>query len=173
MKSRRWCSCLACGDPGSGRDMDCLCHRSYGPIRVFFQASYSWRSEGLFDQSFSVAPPVQALKGLNCLGSFSVIWRVRHIGGAPLLRSYSAVQCVRRWMGQPLYCSAADSGMWGETGDGDGSTLYVWLSGIVLPPWLPTFPPQAFPPQVSALISAPSVSPQSTAALTVELLHNP
>ena len=38
------------------RDTDCLVSRSYGSIRVFFQASCSWRSEGLFDQSFSVAP---------------------------------------------------------------------------------------------------------------------
>ena len=30
------------------RDVDCLCGRSYGPIRVFFQASCIWRSEGLF-----------------------------------------------------------------------------------------------------------------------------
>ena len=31
---------------------------------AFFQASCSWRSEGIFGQSFSVAPPVQALRGL-------------------------------------------------------------------------------------------------------------
>ena len=30
------------------RDMDCLHPRSYGPIRVFFQAFCSWWSEGLF-----------------------------------------------------------------------------------------------------------------------------
>ena len=30
------------------RDINCLHVRSYGPIRVFFQASCSWRSEGLF-----------------------------------------------------------------------------------------------------------------------------
>ena len=40
------------------RDTDCLCHRSYGPIRIFFLASCSWQSEGLFGQSFSVAPPI-------------------------------------------------------------------------------------------------------------------
>ena len=45
------------------RDTDCLHHRSYGPIRVFFRASCSWQSEGLFGQSFSVAPPIQALEG--------------------------------------------------------------------------------------------------------------
>ena len=37
--------------------------RSYGPIRVFFQASCSWRSEGLFGQCFSIALPVQAFRG--------------------------------------------------------------------------------------------------------------
>ena len=63
------------------RDMDCLRCRSYGPIRVFFQASCSWQSEGLFGQSFSVALPSLALKGLPCLGSFYVIRHVWHLKG--------------------------------------------------------------------------------------------
>ena len=45
------------------RDTDCLHCRSYGPIRVFFQASYSLWSEGLFNQSISIAPPFQDLEG--------------------------------------------------------------------------------------------------------------
>ena len=61
------------------RDMNCLCWRSYGSIRVFFQASYSWWSEGLFGQSFSIALPVQELKGLPCLESVSVVWCIRHL----------------------------------------------------------------------------------------------
>ena len=67
----------------SCRDMDCLRCRSYGPIRVFFHASCSWQSEGLFSQFLSVALQVQALRGLPCLRSFSVVWCVRHIEGAP------------------------------------------------------------------------------------------
>ena len=39
---------------------------------LFFRAFCSWRSEGLFDQSFSLAPLIQALGGLPCLGSFSL-----------------------------------------------------------------------------------------------------
>ena len=144
------------------RDTDCLCCRSYGPIKAFFRASCSWPSEGLFGQSFSIAPPVQALRGLPCLGSFSVVPRIRHIEGPPgwvlLCRSvhqalkespwvgpYSVVQCVRHLMGQPLYCSAANVGVWRERGY-DGSTPYGGLSSIPLLPWLPGFPPQAFPP---------------------------
>jgi len=46
------------------RDTDCLCCRSYGPIRVFFPASYI---------SLSIAPAIQALRGLPWLGSFSVV----------------------------------------------------------------------------------------------------
>ena len=107
------------------RDMDCLHRRSYGPIRVFFQTSSSWRSEGLFGRSFSVAPPIQALRGLPCLGSFSVVWSIGHIEGPPWLGSYSVVQCVRHLMGQPLCCSAADAGILGERGYGDGSTLHM------------------------------------------------
>ena len=48
-------------------------------------------------------------------------------------------------MGQPLYCSAANVGVWRERGY-DGSTPYGGLSSIPLLPWLPGFPPQAFPP---------------------------
>ena len=50
----------------------------------FFRASCSWRSESLFSQSFSVAPPLQALRGFPCLGSLSVVRHIRHIEGAPL-----------------------------------------------------------------------------------------
>ena len=59
----------------------------------FLQASCTWKSEGLFGQSFSIALPIQALRGLPYLGSFSVVWCVRHTEGAPWLGSYS----VDRW----------------------------------------------------------------------------
>jgi len=49
------------------RDTDCLHWRSYSPIRVFFPASCSWQSEGLFGQSFSIASLIQALRGLPFL----------------------------------------------------------------------------------------------------------
>ena len=76
--------------------------QSYGPIRVFIPASCSWRSEGLFGQSLSVAPPVQALRGLPCLGSFSVVWRLRHIEGHPRLGSYSVDWRVSHLKGHPV-----------------------------------------------------------------------
>ena len=41
------------------------------------------------------------------------------------VRSYSVVQCIRHLIGQPLYCSAADAGVWGEAGYGDGSTPFA------------------------------------------------
>ena len=95
------------------RDTDCLHCGSCGPIRVFLWASCSWQSKRLFGQSFLVAPPVQALRGLSCLGSFSVFQCIRHIEGQPLagvilcslecqalkgapwVGSYSVVQCIR------------------------------------------------------------------------------
>ena len=92
--------------------------------------------------SFLIVPPIQALRGLPCLGSFSVIWCLKHIEGLPWLGSYSVAGasgtergtlggvllcssvsgCL---VGQALYCSAADAGMWGERGYGDGSTPYT------------------------------------------------
>ena len=65
------------------RDLDCLGGRSQGPIRVLFQTSCSWLSEGLFGQSFSVAPPTQARRGIPCLGSYCVDQGVRHLEGHP------------------------------------------------------------------------------------------
>ena len=47
------------------------------------------------------------------------------------------------------------------------------LSSTALLPWLPDFPPPAFPTMISSLTSPQSVSLQSTAALTLGLLHNP
>ena len=63
--------------------------------------------------------------------------------------------------------------MWGERGYGDGSNPYEWLSRIALLPWLPGFPPQAFPTTTSSLTCPQSISPQLTAALALGLLHNP
>ena len=97
------------------RDTNCLHSRSYGPIRVFFRASCSWQSEGLFGQSFSVALPVQALKGIPCLGSFFVVQHIRHIEGLPLtgvLLCSSAHQSLKGslWLGSysSSVCQAFD-----------------------------------------------------------------
>ena len=79
--------------------------------------------------------------------------------------SYSVVQCIRSLMSQPLCCSAADAGVSGKRGHGDGSTPYIWLSCIALLPWLPGFPPQAFPTTISLLTSPWSFSLQLTGAL--------
>ena len=49
----------------------------------------------------------------------------------------------------------------GERGYGDDFTHYAWLSSISLLPWLPGFPPQAFPTTVSSLTSlSPSLHSQ-------------
>ena len=109
--------------------MDCLPQELWPNQSLFFRASHSWRSEGLFGQSFSITPPIQALRGLPCLRSFSVVRCLRHIEGTPWVGSYSVdlcishlkghpgwscsvVQWVRHLMGQPLYCPAANAGMW-------------------------------------------------------------
>ena len=116
---------------------------------LFFWASCSWQSEGLFGQSFSTALPVQALRGLPCLGSFSVVQHVRHIEGTPWMGSYSVDWHIRNLKEHPgwsptlkfsawgvwwarLYFSAANAGVWGERGYGGGSTPYAWLSSIPL-----------------------------------------
>ena len=73
-------------------------------LSVFIRASCSRRSEGLFGHSFSVAPPVRALRGLPCPGAFSVVWCQAHRWDL-WLGSYSVVQCIKHLMGQPLLFS--------------------------------------------------------------------
>ena len=82
--------------------------QSYGPIRVFIPASCSWRSEGLFGQSFSIAPPIQALRGLLSWDPslwFSMSGTQRGSAGW----DPTFYQCVRHLMGLPFYCSAANA----------------------------------------------------------------
>ena len=77
-------------------------------------------------------------------------------------------------MGQPLYCSAADAGVWGQKEAILMALLPMHDSAVsTLLPWLPGFPPQAFPTTVSSLTSPRSLFPQLTAALVLGLLHNP
>ena len=172
------------------RDMDCLRCRSYGPIRVFFWASCSWRSEGLFGHSFSIAPPIQAFRRLPCLGSFSVVWCIRQIEGPSWLGSYFVDWCVRHlkghpgwgpilyfsvsglWWGQSLYCSAAMTLACGEreamlmapppTCDSAVSTCFHGCQAFLH---------RHFPPNLLPHIPL-SVSLQSTAALTLGVFHN-
>ena len=61
--------------------------------------------------------------------------------------------------------------MLGERGFGDGATCYVDSAVITLLPWLPGFPPQAFPTTISSLTSPLSVSLQSTTALDLGLFQ--
>ena len=130
------------------------------PYQSLFQAPCSWWPEGLFGQYFSVAPPLQALRGIPCPGSFSVVPRVRHIDGLPwlvdqcirLLKWHSGlgstlVQHVRPLLGQPLYCSTSNASVWRARGDGDGSTAYAWLSSMPCFHGCLAFLHRYFPPQ--------------------------
>ena len=68
---------------------------------LFLWVSCSWQSEGFFGQSLCIALPIQALRELPCLGSFSVVQRIRHIEGPPWLRSYFVDQDIRHLKGHP------------------------------------------------------------------------
>ena len=122
----RWCSCLACGDPGSAK---CA-----GPRTAL--------AAGVMALSESFLKPLVAGDQKASLASLSpYLCQFRHIEGVLLCRSvcqalkglpcvgsYSVVQCIRRLMGQPLYCSAANYGMcvW----ESHAYTRYVWLSSM-------------------------------------------
>ena len=93
---------LACRDPSGTKYAGTWTASAPGVMALsesFLQASCSWWSEGLFGQSLSVALPIWALRGLTCLGSFSVVRCIRHIVWLPQLGFYSVVHCVRCLMG--------------------------------------------------------------------------
>ena len=64
------------------RDMGCIPCRSYGPIRAFSEPRVAGDQKASL-ASLSIVPTVQALRGLPCLGSFSVVWSIRHKKGRP------------------------------------------------------------------------------------------
>ena len=99
----RWHRCLACRDPGGAKcaGTQTASATEVTALSVFFSVSYSWWSEGLFGQSFSLVLPVWAFRRFPCLGSFSVVQCVRHIEGPPWLGSYSVDQCIRHLKEHP------------------------------------------------------------------------
>ena len=113
------------------------------PYQSLYSRLFSWRSEGLFGQFFSVVPPIQVLRGLLCLGSFSAVQCVRHTERLPWLGFCSADECIRGLMGQPLYCSAADAGVWGER-------LWQWLHPLRV---IQQYHPASVTPRLSTGIS--------------------
>ena len=70
----------------------------------------------------------QAHRGAPLAGALLYRLVGQALKGAPWVGSQSVVQCLQCLMGQPL-CSAADSGVWGERGYGDGSTP-TWDSAV-------------------------------------------
>ena len=71
-------------------------------LSVFFPASCSWQSEGLFGQSFSIALPVQAQRGAPLAGVLFCGSGHQAPKRAPWVGSGSVVQCVRRLMGHSV-----------------------------------------------------------------------
>ena len=114
----------------------------------------------------------QAHRGAPLAGVLLCRLACQALKGAPWAGSCSVVQCIRHLMGQPLYCSAADAGVRGERGYGDGSpptrdsAVSPCFHGCL------AFLRRHFPP-VSSLISPRFLSLQSIAALALGLLHNP
>ena len=56
----------ACGDPGGTKCIGTWTASATGVMALsesFFRASCSWLLEGLFVQSLTLVPPIQALKG--------------------------------------------------------------------------------------------------------------
>ena len=81
----RWCSCLACGDPGGTKCAGTWTASATGVMarsESFLEPLVAGDQKAFF-ASLSVAPPIQALRGLPCLGSFSVDQRISHLKGHP------------------------------------------------------------------------------------------
>ena len=96
----------------------------------FFQASGSWWSEDLFGQSFSIVLPIQALRGLPCLGFFSVVHYIRHIEGPSRLGSYSVDACIRQLKWHFGWGSLASQSLKGTSWVGSYSVVQ-WVSHLI------------------------------------------
>ena len=102
----------------------CLCPRNCGPIRVFLSLLCSWWSGGLFGQSFSIALPIQALRRLPCLGSFSVVWSQAH-RGAPMAGVLLCNSVHQALDGPASVVQLRMLAVWRERGYGDGSIPFT------------------------------------------------
>ena len=176
-------SCLAYGDLGGAKCAGTQTASAAGVVALseFLWAACSWQSKGLFDWSFSVALPIQALRGFPCLGSLCCSTHQAH-RGAPLVGVLLCRSVHESLKGAPWVGSYSSSVR--QAFDGPASLLFSCQCccvgreamvmappptrdscSITLLPWLPSFSPQAFPTRVSSFTSPWSVSPQSTAAL--------
>ena len=128
------------------RDTDRLHHRSYGRSGSFFKPLVAGDQKASL-ASLSLPLSVQALAGLPCLGSFSIVRHVGHIEGPPGWGP--TLQFSGEAFDGPAYllfsCRCCRLGR---------ERLWCWLYTLRvtqqyrLLPWLPGFPPQAFPTTV-------------------------
>ena len=76
---------MACGDPGGTKCAGTWTASLAGVMVLsesFFEPFVAGNQKAS-GQSLSVALPIHALRGLPCLGSFSVVRDVKHIEGPP------------------------------------------------------------------------------------------
>ena len=86
---------MGCRDPGSATCTGTHTASATGVMALsvsFFDHLVAGYQKASLAQSFSIAPPIQVLRGLPCLGSFSIVWYIRHIVGPPWLGSYTVDQ---------------------------------------------------------------------------------
>ena len=80
---------MDCRDPG---DTKCAGAQTASAAGVTALSASFFKLLVAGDQKASLAnlsPPFQALRGLPCLGSFSVVWHIRHTEGPPWIGFYS------------------------------------------------------------------------------------
>ena len=124
------------------RDMDCLHHRSYGSIRVFSEPLVAGDQKASLASFSSYLLAFRHLEGSLTRGP-SLLFGVSGTqrgppGWSPTVWSCTSVtyrgtlcgvllcrSVCQVFEGQPFCCSAADAGVFGERGHGDGSTPYT------------------------------------------------
>ena len=97
----RWRSCLACRDPGGTKCTGVWTASATGvkALTESFLEPLLAGDQKIYLAIFSVAPPIQALRWLPCLGSFSVVPRVRHREDPSWLESSSVDGISVNWRG--------------------------------------------------------------------------
>ena len=82
------------------RDRDCLRHSVMALSESFFKPLIAGHQKTSLASLF-IAPPIQTLRRLPCLVSFSVVRCIRHIEERPWLGSHSVGWHVRHLKGHP------------------------------------------------------------------------
>ena len=99
-----WCSCLACGDPGSAKCAGTWTASAVGVMTLsesFFKTLLAVSQKASLASLSPYLHPLRHLRGSLAWSPFFVVWHVRHIGGPSWLGPCPVDWHIRHLKGPP------------------------------------------------------------------------